>query len=100
MDKDAHLKRAKNLIRNGRYQKNTLKLTQSTERFQDVDSIDVVRLEGAEWMPYFDTKKEQLVFGYVEKINEERVFHYLSFLSFDYFYSAASPFFWDDSDDD
>lgn len=99
MDKNAHLKRAKYLIKNGRYQKNTLKLTDSNQRFRDVDSIEVVHLEGADWMPYFDTSTNQLVYGYAEKVEGERIFRFLSFLAFDYFYSASSPFVWDDSEE-
>lgn len=99
MDKKAHLKRARNLIKNGRYEKKTIKLTHSSNRFKDVDSIDIVHLNGAEWMPYFDTKINQLVYGYVELVEGERIFHFLSFMAFDYFYSAASSFVWDDTDD-
>jgi hypothetical protein len=99
LEKSAHLIRAKNLLKNGRYQKFTIKLSQSRPRFNDVDSIEIIRLDGAEWLPYFDTLKEQLVFGYVEKINGEEIFHYLSFMAFDYFYNAASPFVWDDTDE-
>jgi hypothetical protein len=99
MDKHAHLKRARNLIKNGRYQKNTLKIRHSSDRFRDVESIDIVHLDGAEWMPYFDTSTNQLVYGYAEKVEGERIFHYLSFMAFDYFYNASSPFVWDDSED-
>ncbi len=99
MEKKVHLKRAKNLIKNGRYEKKTIKLTNTSHRFEDVDSIDIVHLDGAEWMPYFDTSKKQLVYGYSEMVEGERIFHFLSFMAFDYFYNAASPFVWDDIDD-
>lgn len=96
MDIKNGLTRAKTLIRRGRYTKHTIK--NPTGRFIDVDSIDVVKLEGAEWMPYYDTLRDQVVYGYYDQRDKGPVFHYLAFLAFDYHYSAKSPFDWIDDD--
>lgn len=96
MDKLNHLTRAKTLISRGRYTRHTIK--HPGERFIDVDSIDVVKLDGSEWMPYYDTVRDQVVYGYHEQREKGPVFHYLAFLAFDYHYSAKSPFDWTDDD--
>ena len=57
MDKEEYLLRAKTLIRRGRYKKHTIK--DPDDRFSDVDSIDVIKLEGAEWMPYYDKSRDR-----------------------------------------
>lgn len=88
--------RAKTLIRRGRYTKHTIK--NPGDRFSDVDSIDVMKLDGAEWMPYYDRVRDQLVYGYHEQREHGLVFHYLAFLAFDYHYAAKSPFDWIDDD--
>ncbi len=94
-EKDALL-RATTLIKRGRYTKHVIRGPKG--RFEDVESIDVMKLDGAEWMPYYDNVRDQVVYGYYEQRKRGKVFHYLAFLSFDYHYAAASPFDWFDAD--
>lgn len=86
--------RARALIRRGRYTKHTIKAPEP--RFETMDSIDGIRLDDAEWMPYYDKSRNQVVYGYHEKRKKGHLFHYLAFLAFDYHYAANSPFDWVD----
>ncbi|MFW6298513.1 MAG: hypothetical protein ACOC14_02420 [Bacillota bacterium] len=95
MNEKEALKRARILIRRGRYKKKTVKSV--PKRFVTVDSIDVIRLDGSEWIPYYDEERNQIVYGYYEKRNGGYVFHYLSFLAFDYHYAVKNPFDWVDA---
>lgn len=95
MRENDSLKRTRTLIRRGRYVKKTIK--DSASRFETMDSIDVVRLDGAEWLPYYDAIRDQVVYGYHEKRDRGHVFHYLTFLAFDYHYAARYAFDWVDA---
>ncbi|MFW5892686.1 MAG: hypothetical protein ACOCU5_00245 [Bacillota bacterium] len=92
MNKKESLVRARTLIQRGRYTKHTIRT--KAPRFETVDAIDVIRLDGAEWLPYYDKTRDQLVYGYHEKKEAGHVFHYLAFLAFDYHYAARSAFEW------
>ena len=94
MDKSAFV-RAKKLIENGRYQKYHVK---HLEPFLELDSIDTIVVDGAEYMPYFHKTTQQIVYGYHEQINGQIIFHYLAFSKFDYFYGADDAFIWFDKD--
>jgi hypothetical protein len=94
---DEAIVRTKKLIENGRYQTFHVK---HLEPFNTVNSVESVRIDGVEYMPFFHKTTNQLVYGYHEQVKGTIIFHYVAFSKFDYFYGTDDHFEWVDHDEE
>ena len=88
--------RAKNLIAKGRYRRS---FSKHLEDFKKLDSLEAVTVDQQVYIPYYNTKIKQVIYGYLEQHNAHTLIHYLHFTHFDYQYGAKSDFTWIDRDD-
>lgn len=89
--------RAKHLIAKGRYR---ITFSKNIEAFQEIESLETLKIDQQSYIPYFNTKTQQVVFGYLEQHQNHTLMHYVHFTQFDYLYGANSPFTWFDADND
>ncbi len=87
---DTLITRAKHLVLAGRFQNNVAK--QST-RFEPIPSNESVKIGKTRYVPYYDTKTKQVVFGY--EANDK--IYFLTFSNHDWHFGSQDDFEWFDA---
>ncbi len=87
---DTLITRAKNLVLNGRFQNH---VTKRSDRFNKIPTNEFVKIGTTRYVPYYDEKTKQVVFGY----EEEGKLHYVAFSNHDWHFGSQGDFEWFDA---